>query len=56
MLATDQKSILLEIPELQPTWCMEIKCALRGADGTAFTRTVHNTIHRLGAAPVSGGN
>ena len=44
-LAMDKKAVILKIPELQPTWCMEIKCDLRGADGTIFTRTVHNTIH-----------
>jgi hypothetical protein len=42
--------VLLTIPELQPTWSMEIKCELLGADGTPFTRTVHNTIHQLGSA------
>ena len=46
-LAADQKSVFLNIPELKPTWCMEIKCDLRGADGTVFTRTLHNTIHQL---------
>jgi hypothetical protein len=50
-LAADQKSVLLNIPNLQPTWSMEIKMNLRGADGTPFTRTLHNTIHRLGDAP-----
>ena len=48
-LGTDRKSVVLEIPELQPTWCMEIKCTLNGADGQGFTRTVHNTLHQLGA-------
>jgi cytochrome c5 len=45
-LAADKKSVFLNISKLQPTWCMEIQCDLRGADGTAFTRTVHNTVHR----------
>lgn len=44
----DGKTVVLEIPGLQPTWCMEIKASLRGADGTPFIRTVHNTIHALG--------
>ena len=48
-LAADKKSVFLNIPELGPTWCMEIKCDLRGADGTAFTRTIHNTIHQVGS-------
>ncbi len=45
----DKKSVVLEIPDLQPTWCMEIKCTLRGADGQTFSRTIHNTIHQLRA-------
>lgn len=52
----EQKSVFLTIPDLQPTWGMEIRCALRGADGESFTRTVHNTIHQLGPAPASGSN
>ncbi len=46
-LASDNRSLFLAIPELQPTWCMEIKCDLRGADGAMVTRTIHNTIHQL---------
>ena len=48
-LAADRKSVFLTVPDLQPTWSMEIQCRLRGANGRSFTRTVHNTIHRLGA-------
>jgi len=47
-LAADKRSVFLEIPELKPTWCMEIKCSLRGGDGQPLTRTIHNTIHELG--------
>jgi len=47
-LATDKKSVFLNLPDLKTTWCMEIKCDLRGSDGTSFTRTIHNTIHRKG--------
>ncbi len=50
-LRDDGKTVFLEMPDLQPTWGMEIKCSLRGADGQEFTRTLHNTIHRLGPAP-----
>jgi len=39
--------VFLSIPGLTQTWCMEIRCDLRGADGTVFTRTVHNTIHQV---------
>jgi hypothetical protein len=46
-LASDRKSVTLTIPDLRPTWCMEIKCNLRGADGAPVARVVHNTIHQL---------
>jgi hypothetical protein len=51
VLSRDRKSVLLAIPNLQPTWSMEIKMILRGADGTPFSRTLHNTIHQLGGTP-----
>lgn len=43
----DGKTVALEIPELQPTWCMEIKVSIRGADGTPINRQIQNTIHSL---------
>ena len=46
-LMADRKTVVLEIPEIQPTWCMEIKCSIRGADGTAISRQIQNTIHAL---------
>ncbi|MCP4784750.1 MAG: heme-binding protein [Fuerstiella sp.] len=46
-LSADGHTVTLQIPELGPTWCMEIKCRLKSADGEAFERTIHNTIHRL---------
>ncbi len=46
-LMADRKTVALEIPEIQPTWCMEIKCSIRGADGTPISRQIHNTIHSL---------
>ncbi|HMP01652.1 MAG TPA: c-type cytochrome [Gemmatales bacterium] len=47
-LAADGKSVRLELPDLAPTWCMEIKYRLRGNDGRLITGTIHNTIHGLG--------
>jgi hypothetical protein len=49
-LAADKRTVVLNLPGLQPTWCMEIKFDLRGADGTAFQRTLHNTVHQPGPA------
>jgi hypothetical protein len=45
----DPRSVVLEIPDLAPTQCYELKVRLRGADGTAFERSLHGTIHRLAA-------
>ena len=46
-LLSDRKTVALEIPEIQPTWCMEIKVSIRAADGTPINRQIHNTIHAL---------
>jgi hypothetical protein len=43
----DGRTVALTIPELQPTMGMEIKCDLRGADGTAFQRIIHNSIYAI---------
>jgi putative heme-binding domain-containing protein len=47
-LAADGKTVRLEISDLAPTWCMEIKYRVKGTDGRAVTGTIHNTIHALG--------
>ena len=47
-VSADGKTVRLDLPDLAPTWCMEIKYRLRGADGRAVGGTVHNTIHALG--------
>lgn len=46
-LSADGKTVRLDVPDLAPTWCMEIKYRLHGADGRAFTGTIHNTVHAL---------
>lgn len=50
-LGQDLKSVFLSIPDIEPTWCMEIKCNLQDAAGRSFTRVIHNTIHQLQSAP-----
>ncbi|MEM1070472.1 MAG: DUF6797 domain-containing protein, partial [Planctomycetota bacterium] len=47
-LSDDGKQVSLTIPELEPTWGMEIVCRLRTADGKEVRRVIHNTIHQLG--------
>lgn len=46
-LSDDGNKVTLTIPDLAPTWCMEIKCRLKSRDGESFERVIHNTIHRL---------
>ena len=47
-VSPDGKTVTLEIAGLAPTWCMEIRYAIRGADGAPVEGVVHNTVHRLG--------
>jgi hypothetical protein len=44
-LSTDGRTVQLSIPEISPTWCMEIRCSLRAADGQRVNRVIHNTVH-----------
>jgi cytochrome c5 len=46
-LAGDQRTVRLQIPELQPTWGMEIKCDLRDTNRIPFHRVIHNSIYSL---------
>lgn len=46
-LSADSKTLSLDIADLQPTWCMEIRFALRSATGRPVQGTIHNTIHAL---------
>jgi hypothetical protein len=46
-LMSDGKSIQLEVPDIEPTWCMEIRYELLTADGERIQGTIHNTIHQL---------
>ena len=46
-LLADGKTVQLVLPDLEPTWGMEIKYSLRSAKGEKFIGTIHNTIHQL---------
>jgi putative heme-binding domain-containing protein len=46
-LSPDGKTVTLNIAELKPTWCMEIRYAIKAADGETVQGTIHNTVHRL---------
>ncbi len=43
----DRKTVHLEIPEIAPTWGMEIRYTLKSVEGKAVKGNVHNTIHVL---------
>lgn len=43
----DGKSVRLEIPKIQATWCMEIQYRLQTSDGKPLVGKIHNTIHSL---------
>jgi putative heme-binding domain-containing protein len=47
-LSSDGKTLTLDVPELRPTWCMEIKYTLSSSAGQPISGTIHNTIHELG--------
>ena len=48
MLSADGKTVTLSIPQLAPTWSMEIKYKLKSKPGDAVVGTIHNTIHAVG--------
>jgi putative heme-binding domain-containing protein len=45
-IATDRKTVMLGIADLQPTWCMEIRYDISASDGAPVRGLLHNTIHR----------
>ncbi len=47
-LSANGKTVWLELPDLAPTWGMEIRYRLKGRDGRAISGQIHNTIHELG--------
>lgn len=46
-VSEDRRQVELIIPDIAPTWGMEIRYALKGANGETVTGNIHNTIHRL---------
>ena len=46
-LDDDGRTVRLEIPDIQPTWCMEITYQLRSSEGKNINGKIHNTIHAL---------
>jgi len=48
-LSADRKSVLLHIPDMQPSMQMRIKYSITAADGTEISQVIENTIHADGA-------
>ena len=46
-LGRDERTVTLTLPDLAPTWCMEIKYRLTTNDGRLVTGRIHNTIHEV---------
>jgi len=46
-ISANGKTVTLEIADMKPTWCMEIKYNIKAADGSTVQSFLHNTIHRL---------
>jgi hypothetical protein len=47
-LSADGRTVILKMPDLRPTWCMEITYQLKGKGGLPVEGVIHNTIHQLG--------
>ena len=46
-LAADGRTVTLTIPDIAPTWCMEIRCRIETPDGQSVERVIHNSIHHI---------
>ncbi len=46
-LSSDRKTVRLEVPEIQPTWGMEIRFEFGAEQGVPVRGVIHNTIHQL---------
>jgi len=46
-LDADDQTVHIDLPDIAPTWCMEIRYRIRSAEGKPIDGKIHNTIHRL---------
>ena len=46
-LSADSKTLTLDVADLRPTWCMQIKYAVQSAAKKPVVGVIHNTIHEL---------
>ena len=47
-VSKDGRTVELIVPDVAPTWGMEVRYALKGANGKSASGVIHNTIHQLG--------
>ncbi|MGZ0171026.1 MAG: DUF6797 domain-containing protein [Planctomycetales bacterium] len=47
-VSEDGRTVELIVPDVAPTWGMEIRYALKGVNGESASGVIHNTIHKLG--------
>ncbi len=50
-LSPDRKILSFDVPDIAPTWSMELRLSVMTGDGKAVERVIHNTIHRLQSRP-----
>ena len=48
VLSADGKTVSLAIPEIETTWCMEIRYRIKGAGGEPVDNMIHNSVFKLG--------
>ena len=46
-VSADGRTVVLEIPGIAPTRCMEITYRIKGATGESVEGAINNTIHQL---------
>ena len=46
-VSIDGHTLTINVPDLKPTWCMEITYPIKSGSGPPVTQTIHNTIHQL---------
>lgn len=49
-VSADRKSVLLQIPDMQPSMQMQIRYTINAADGKEISQVIENTIHKVGEA------
>jgi hypothetical protein len=46
-LLVDGQTVELNVPDIKPTWCMEINYELKTGKGQSISNRINNTIHNL---------